>query len=112
MIETEIRTYLTTELKTIPVLFERPKAKSVPYVLMQVIDEGYVNHISAMTISFTIGHTSFYNAKVLADQVKELLLNAISINNISKSSLGGVNSTADSERGVYEYELIFNFIHY
>lgn len=112
MIETDIRTYLVTELTNIPVLFERPKSKSAPYVLMQVIDEGYVDHISAITISFTVGHTSFYNAKVLADQVKGLLLNAISLSNISKSSLGGVSSAADSERGVYEYELIFNFIHY
>ena len=112
MIESDVRTYLVTNLKNTPILFERPKTKSVPYVLMQVIDEGYVDHISAITISFTIGHTNFYNAKVLADQVKGLLLEAISLSNISKSSLGGVNSTADSERGVYEYELIFNFIHY
>ena len=112
MIEVDIRTYLVEELKTIPVLFERPKTKSVPYVLMQILDEGYIDHIPAETISFTIGHTSFYNAKVLADQVKGLLLDAISLSNISKSSLGGVNSTIDSERGVYEYELIFNFIHY
>ena len=112
MIEVDIRTYLTTELKTIPVLFERPKTKTVPCVLMQIIDEGYVDHIPAITISFTMSHTSFYNAKVLADQVKGLLLNAISLSNISKASLGGVNSTTDSERGEYQYELIFNFIHY
>ena len=112
MIEVDIRTYLVTELKNIPVLFERPKAKTVPLVLMQIIDEGYVDHIPAMSISFTISHTSFYNAKVLADQVRDLLLNAVSLANISKASLGGVNSTTDSERGVYEYELIFNFIHY
>jgi hypothetical protein len=111
MIEVDIRQYLVDELK-IPVLFERPKTKTVPCVLMQIIDEGYVEHIPAMTISFTISHTSFYNAKVLADQVKGLLLNAITLEDISKASLGGVNSTTDSERGVYEYELIFNFIHY
>ena len=112
MIEVDIRQYLVTELKTIPVLFERPKTKTVPLVLMQIIDEGYVDHIPAMSISFTISHTSFYNAKVLADQVRDLLLNAVSLANISKASLGGVNSTTDSERGVYEYEIIFNFIHY
>lgn len=112
MIEVDIREYLVEELETIPVLFERPKTKAVPCVLMQIIDEGYVNHIPAMSISFTISHNSFYNAKVLADQVKGLLLNAITLEDISKASLGGVNSTTDSERGVYEYELIFNFIHY
>lgn len=112
MIEVDIREYLVEELETIPVLFERPKTKAVPCVLMQIIDEGYVDHIPAMTISFTVSHTSFYNAKELADQIKGLLLDSISLEDISKASLGGVNSTADSERGVYEYELIFNFIHF
>ena len=112
MIEVDIREYLVEELETISVLFERPKTKTAPCVYMQIIDEGYVDHIPAMSISFTVSHTSFYEAKALADQVKDLLLNAISLEDISKASLGGVNSTTDSERGVYEYELIFNFIHY
>lgn len=112
MIETDIRTYLVTELKDVPVLFERPKTKTKPCVLMKVIGEGYTDHIPAITISFTMEHTSFYNAKTLADQVKGLLLVSTSLSNISKASLGGISSTADSERGIYSYELIFNFIHY
>ena len=112
MIEVDIKEYLEEELDSIPVLFEWPKTKTVPCVLMQIIDEGCVDHIPAMTISFTISHTSFYKAKELADQIKDLLLDAISLENVSRSSLGGVNSTIDSERGVYQYEVIFNFIHY
>ena len=112
MIDVTIRDYLVTELKTVPVLFEKPKTKTIPYVILHEIDEGYLNHIPAITFAVTIGADSMYNARVLSNQVKSLLLNAISLPTVSKASLGGASNRAVAGESVYEYELIFNFYHF
>ena len=112
MIDVTIRNYLVTNLANVPVLFEKPKTKTIPYVILHEIDAGVINHIPAVTFAVTIGADSMYNAKVLSNQVKSLLLNAISLPTVSKASLGGSNSRAVASESVYEYELIFNFYHF
>lgn len=116
MIDVTIRNYLLTGLQqaglNVPVLFEKPKNKTIPYIVLHEIDSGIVNHIPAITFAVTIIADSMYNAKVLSNQVKSLLLNAISLPTVSKASLGGSNSRAVASESVYEYELIFNFYHF
>lgn len=116
MIDVTIRNYLLAGLQqaglNVPVLFEKPKNKTIPYIVLHEIDSGVVNHIPAITFAVTIIADSMYNAKVLSNQVKSLLLNAISLPTVSKASLGGSNSRAVASESVYEYELIFNFYHF
>lgn len=116
MIDVTIRNYLLTGLQqvglNVPVLFEKPKNKTIPYIVLHEIDSGIVNHIPAITFAVTIIADSMYNAKVLSNQVKSLLLNAILLPTVSKASLGGSNSRAVANESVYEYELIFNFYHF
>lgn len=112
MIEVTLRNYLVEHLNKIPVLYEKPKTKPQKYVLIRRIDAGYVNHISAATFSFTCYASAYYEAKVLSDEVKELLLGSISLPDISSAKLGGENGGVNSSESVYEYELIFNFYHY
>jgi len=112
MIDVTIRDYLVENLTRVPVLFEKPKTKTIPYVILREIDAGVINHIPAITFAVTIGADSMYNAKVLSNQVKALLLNAASLPTVSKASLGGSNSRAVASESVYEYELIFNFYHF
>lgn len=116
MIDVTLRNYLIAGLQqtglNVPVLFEKPKTKTIPYVIMHEIDSGIVNHIPAITFAVTIIADSMYNAKVLSNTVKSLLLNAISLPTVSSASLGGSNSRAVASESTYEYELIFNFYHF
>lgn len=112
MIETTLRNYLLENLTNIPVLFERPKEKPSKYVLIHGIDAGMINHISAVTFSFTAIAPSFYEAKTLSDTVKTLLFNSISLPSISSAKLGGQNGSAVATESAYEYELIFNFYYF
>ena len=112
MIEVTLREYLDENLKTIPVLFEKPKNKPDKYVLIHGIDSGVINHIQADTFSFTSIAPSYYEAKVLSDQVKALLFDSIKLPTISSARLGGQNGSANAVEAAYEYELIFNFYHY
>lgn len=112
MIEVTLRNYLVDNLKTIPVLFEKPKNKPQTYVLIHGIDTGVINHIQADTFSFTSIAPTFYEAKLLSDRVKSLLLDSISLPTISSAKLGGQNGSAVAVESAYEYELIFNFYHY
>ena len=112
MIEVTLRDYLLDALKDIPVLFEKPKQVPEKYVIMRDIDAGIVNHISAVTISFTMGAKSFYEAKVLSNQVKNIILNSITLPEVSSAKLGGENGAAVPKETTYEYELIFNFFYF
>ena len=112
MIEVVLREYLDENLKTIPVLFEKPKVKPDKYVLIHGIDSGVINHIQADTFSFTSIAPTYYEAKVLSDQVKKLLFDSIQLPTISSAKLGGQNGSANAIEAAYEYELIFNFYHY
>ena len=112
MIEVTLRDYLLENLKTIPVLFEKPKDKPEKYVLLHGIDSGMINHILADTFSVTSIAPSFYEAKLLSDQVKALLFDSIKLPTISSAKLGGQNGSANAVESAYEYELIFNFYHY
>ena len=111
MIETTLRDYLKDNLK-LPVLFEKPKNKPEKYVLIHGIDSGKTNHISADTFSFTSIAPSFYEAKLLSDQVKALLFDSIQLPSISSAKIGGQNGSANSTEAAYEYEIIFNFYCY
>jgi hypothetical protein len=112
MIETTLRNYLVSNLNTIPVLFEKPKTKPEKYVLLHGIDSGRINQISADTFSITSIAPSFYEAKLLSDQVKTLLFDSITLPTISSAKLGGQNGSANATEAAYEYEIIFNFYHY
>lgn len=112
MIEVTIREYLEDNLTDVPVLLEKPKVKEPAYVIIRDIDAGRTNQISALTLSFTIGSDSMYKAKVLCDQVQNLLLESIALPQISSAKLGGMNGGAVASESVYEYEIIFNFYYY
>lgn len=112
MIEVTLKNYLDEKLETIPVLFEKPKTKPQSYVVIHGLDSGITNHIQADTFSFLCIAPSFYEAKLLSDRVKLVLLDSIQLPQISSAKLGGQNSSANATTASYEYELIFNFYHY
>lgn len=111
MIEVTIRNYLLDELNNVPVLFEQPKSKTNTYVIIHELDRGKTNQISANTFEFIIGAPTYYNARVLCGQVRGLL-ETIDDPSISSAKIGGERGGYNTTTNNYEYNLIFNFIHY
>lgn len=112
MIETTLRTYLLNQLDDIPVYLEKPATKPDTYVLLNRIDGGMIDQISAATFSVVCIAPSMYEAAALAKEVKALLFSSVSEESISSAKLGGETGSADSKERGYQYELIFNFYYY
>ena len=112
MIESAIRKYLEDNLNKVAVVMEQPKNPPKEYVLLHLTDSGRRNHIDAATFFVTVISDSLYSAALLRDQIKELLLNAIDLDYISHSSLGGDSATIDNTNHVYQYNITINFYYY
>ena len=111
MIEVALRNYLTDNVD-IPVLMEHPKTSKKKYILLQLADAGQINHIDAATFFVNVYADSLYDAAEIKEKVKTLLLDAISIPGITKSTLGQEQATTDSDNHLYLYNLTFNFYYY
>ena len=112
MIEVAIRQYLADNLENIMVVTEQPKTPPKQYVLLRLTDSGRTNHIDAATFFVSVISNTQYSALQLSEEVKDLLLNAISLDYISHSSMGGESASTDSANHVYQYTLVFNFHYY
>ena len=112
MIEVTLRNYLLTGLQNVPVVMEQPKNPPGKYVLLQVLDAGRINHIDAVTFNVVVIAGNLYDAAALRDDVKDLMFEAISLDEISHVSIGGERAGTDSANHVYTYELTFNFYYY
>ena len=112
MIEVTLRNYLEANLEGIAVVMEQPKNPPSKYVLMRLSDSGRTNQIEAATFFVDVIADDLYEAAVLRDAVKDLLFNAITLDGITHSSIGGERANTDSANHVYKYELTYNFYYY
>lgn len=112
MIEVALRNYLELNLDGIPVVMEQPKNPPKKYVLMRLTDGGRINHIDAATFFVDVYASDLYAAAELRDKVKDLLFDAVRLDGISHSSIGGERADTDSANHVYVYELTFNFYYF
>jgi hypothetical protein len=112
MIEVAIRDYLAQEISPIPVYMEQPKTLPQEYVLLRLADAGLINKVDAATFFVTVRSDTLYKTAQLRDLVKDALLNAISEDYITSSTLGGESAQIDSANHAYQYELTFNFYYY
>lgn len=107
MIEVTVRNYLDGEL-TVPVYMEEPKDKPDEYVVLQIIDNGRINQIDAVTFNIISYSTSLYNASELNQAVKDAMYDIISLDNISSSKCGGGGQAINTVTKQYAYECVFN----
>lgn len=112
MIEVALRNYLETNLNGVKVFMEQPKNPPKKYVQMRLADGGRLQHIDAATFFVDVIAQDLYSAAELRDSVKGLLFDAICLDGITHSSMGGERANTDSANHVYKYELTFNFFYY
>lgn len=112
MIEKLLIAYLNNEMD-VPVYAEKP-IKDIPsqYIVLRLIDSGIVNKINAATVSFESYAESLLQAAELNDKLQEKLFDAITLDEISSSTLGGSSRNIDIQTKAYCYESIFNFYYY
>lgn len=112
MIEVLLRKYLELNLDGVPVVMERQKTPPEKYVQMRQADAGRRNHVDAATFFIDVYAHDLYSAAELRDKVKDLLFDAITLDGITHSSIGGERANTDSANHVYKYELTYNFYYY
>lgn len=111
MIEVTIRNYLEENM-TIPVLFEKPKNVPSEYVLMELIDDGNVNHVNTSVFKFHCHGQSLYESAEIAETVTDLLDESISLEQISSAKIQTKSSVVDSATKSYKYEITYTFTYY
>lgn len=111
MIEIALRKYLEDNLD-VPVYMEHPKNPAKKFILLQLADAGRINHIDAATFFVTVYADSLYGAAEIKEKVKDLLFDAVTIDGISKATLGQDQAATDSANHLYQYNLTFNFYYY
>lgn len=111
IIEAVIIEYLEKELG-VNAYAEIPEEKPSEYIVVEKIDGGRINQINTSTLSVYAYADSLYKAVLLNERVKSALLNAIAIDDISSSKIGGENRSIDKANKEYRYETIINLYHY
>lgn len=112
MIEVTLRDYLEYNLGNIPVVMEHPKSPEKKFILLQIADSGQINHIDMATFFVTVYAETLYEAAEIKEKVKDLLLDAVSLQGITKATLGQEQAATDSANHLYQYNLTFNFYYY
>lgn len=107
MIEVTVKEYLDGEL-TVPVYLEEPKNKPPEYVVLQVIDNGRINQIDAVTFNIISYATSLYNASELNQAVKDAMYDIVRLDSVSSSKCGGGGQAINTVTKQYAYECVFN----
>lgn len=111
MIETTVRSYLSSKLNVPIFVGMKPVEKPKEYIVIEVVDSGRINMIDAITFSFMSYSDSLENASKLNNKVKEAMYNAIEVESISSSKLGGGSQNLDTQTKEYAYECIFNLFY-
>lgn len=107
MIEETVIKYLNNQLD-IPAYMEEPETKPDEYVVLQAIDNGRINLISAVTFNIRCYSTSLYKAAVRCQEVKNAMYDIVALDNVSSSKCGGGGEAIDSTTKRYAYDCIFN----
>ena len=107
MIGDTVKQYLDGELD-VPVYMEEPKNKPSEYIVLEVIDNGRINYIVAVTFNIISYSTSLYKAAELNQKVKNAMYDIISLDNVSSSKCGGGGQAINTTTKQYAHECVFN----
>lgn len=111
MIETLILDYLTENL-SVPVYMEMPADPPASFVLIEKTGSGMENHLKSALIVFQSYADTLYNAATLNEMVKDLMLEAADLPDISASRLNSDYNFTDTDTKKYRYQAVFDIYHY
>ena len=108
MIEETVRSYLLGKLDVPVYMGEEPKTKPSSYVVLQILDNGRVNHIDAVTFNILSYAGTLAEAAELNKSVKDAMYGITQLDNISSSRCGGGGQALNQTTRQRAYECVFN----
>jgi len=112
MIEKVIKNYLDESNLSATVYMEQPKIKPSKFYLIEKSGGGLTDHINKSTFIIQSNGTSLYEAAELNEEIKAVMLNAITLDEISKVDLNSDYNYTDSTTKTYRYQAVFVVTHY
>ena len=112
MIEKIIIEYLNANLEDVKAYMERPKDPGKQYILIEKTGTHEENHIRHSTIAIQSIAPSLYGAASLDEDVISLMMNAISMDDISSVKLNSDYNFTNWESKQYRYQAVFDITHY
>lgn len=110
MIEKKVLNYLSENL-SVSVFMETPEKIPEKYVLIEKTGSGLKNHINNATFAIqSISSKSLLEAAELNEMVKELMLNIIYTEDISRSELNSDYNFTNPETKQYRYQAVFDLV--
>lgn len=112
MIEKTILDYLSTALPGIPVCMEVPEDRPAVFVVIEKTGSSRINHIDTATIAVQSYAASLYDAAALNERVKAAMLDAITLDSISRVAWNSDYNYTDTASKHYRYQAVFDVTFY
>lgn len=107
MIEQIIGDYLAENL-SIEVYFERPETPSTSYIVIEKTGSTLRNRIYSATIAIQAYAGSMYEASLLNESVKSLMLDIVTLDSIGGVRLNSDYNFTDTSTKQYRYQSVWN----
>ena len=112
MIEKTILDYMTERLAPIRVVMEIPADKPSEFVLIEKTGSSLENHLYDSMFAVQSYSASMYDAALLNDKVKEAMLEAITLDEVSAVRLNSDYNFTNASTKQYRYQAVFDISHY
>lgn len=111
MIETVIFDYLKENMD-VPVYMEIPPNPEQRFITVERTGGGITNHIGRATFAIQSHAESLYEAAFLNVRMVNIMLNCITLDEISHCSLNSDYNYTDGNTKDYRYQAVFDLTHY
>lgn len=111
MIELTIKEFLDGQLD-VPSFFEHQTELPDRYVLIEKVGGGQKNQLKSATVAVQSYGPSLYEAAKLNEQVKEAMLELVTVDAVSGISLNSDYNFTDTETKSYRYQAVFDINYY
>lgn len=111
MIELTIKEFLDGQLD-VPSFFEHQTELPDRYLLIEKVGGGQRNQLKSATVAVQSYAPSLYEAAKLNEQVKEAMLELVTVDAVSGVSLNSDYNFTDTETKSYRYQAVFDINYY
>lgn len=112
MIETVLLNYLNSEELSATVYMEQPKDKPAAFFVLEKTGGSQTNHINESNFIVQSNAPSLAQAAQMNEEIKAAMLNAITLDDISRVELNSNYNYTDSATKQYRYQAVFVITHY
>lgn len=112
MIETVLYNYLKSAELSADVYMEQPKVKPVAFFLLEKTGGALENHINESTFIVQSYGKTLAEAANMNEEVKAVMLNAITLDDVSRVDINSDYNYTDPSTKDYRYQAVFVITHY